>query len=126
GHGHGETILVVDDEALIRETVKHSLAVGNYRYLSSEDGEAAADRLRRHADKIRVVLTDLFMPESDGYALIARVNHQYPDISVIVMSSQLDETQRQRLDALEVDAVLNKPFSSEELLAALDEIVSRH
>jgi CheY-like chemotaxis protein len=63
--GHGELILVVDDELAIREITKGTLEAYGYRALTAADGTEAVALYAQHKDEIRLVLTDLMMPYMD-------------------------------------------------------------
>ena len=65
--GNGELILVVDDEAAIRDITKTSLESHNYKAITASDGIEAIALYVEHRDEISLVLTDMVMPSMDGY-----------------------------------------------------------
>lgn len=117
--GHGELILVVDDEIAIREITKGTLEAYGYRALTASDGTEAVALYAQHKDEIKVVLTDLMMPYMDGPATIRALQKLNPKIRVIA-SSGLSESGR----AIEgVKMFLPKPYSAERLLKALADVI---
>ena len=117
--GHGETILVVDDEATILTAVKLCLELHGYRVLTADDGPAAIAVFTAHRDVVRLVLTDVMMPEMDGLKL-ARVLHQLdPQVRVIASSGLDPATVPAELAAGFIVDFLNKPYDQPTLCATL-------
>ncbi|HWC77775.1 MAG TPA: ATP-binding protein, partial [Blastocatellia bacterium] len=115
--GHGELILVVDDEIAIREITKGTLEAHGYRALTAADGTEALALYANRRDEIEVVLTDLMMPYMDGAATIRALRKMNPNVRIIA-SSGLNENSR----AIEgVKMFLPKPYTAETLLNALAE-----
>jgi CheY-like chemotaxis protein len=104
------TIVVVEDDLLIREALALSLAdgLGDCRVLKAPDGRAAADFLQQ--ERVDLVVTDLAMPELDGYGLIEHRNRFFPKIPVVVMTGDASPAVLGRLKALGVEECLEKPF----------------
>ena len=103
-------ILVVDDESAIRFFLKRRLTAWNFQVMTAENGSRALELVRSgHPD---ILLTDLFMPEGDGFELLANVRKESPDLPVIVMSGHgepCDIIQVLRLGAWDY---LCKPFEN--------------
>ena len=123
--GHGETILVVDDEPAVLAVTRSMLEGHGYRVLVAEDGAAAVAVYAQHAQQIAVVVTDIMMPLMDGVALIRslqRLNSQVRIITVSGLSNQPGQPERHtELRSKGIRHHLNKPFSVEALLNALHE-----
>jgi DNA-binding NtrC family response regulator len=82
------TVLVVDDEALIRMYAVDVLEDAGFKAIEAEDGEAALDALDRHPE-IGVVFTDIHMPGPfDGLVLARKVHERRPDIQLIIASGR--------------------------------------
>lgn len=93
-------ILVVDDEAGIRNLLKKNLMSWNYRVISAENGRRALPLIQ--SDSPDLVLTDLFMPEADGFEVLRCASDKSPILPVVVMSGQgqmKDAVQALRLGA---------------------------
>ena len=117
-------ILVVDDEAMIRDVIRLQLERAGYEVVCAEDGRQAAQLIAD--ESVDLMITDIFMPETDGYEAIRAARVRRPGLPVIAMSGgaagvlpdpRLALTTADRLGAVEV---LAKPFRSEELTGAVE------
>jgi|GEM_PF-2148826 signal transduction histidine kinase len=84
-YGGNETILVVEDEPIVRHVVVKMLLRAGYKVLEAEDGESAL-KLSANKEPIDMLLTDVVMPGMNGRELVAMMNQRYPRISVLYMS----------------------------------------
>jgi PAS domain S-box-containing protein len=117
--GAGETVLVVDDEAALRETTQLLLAGANYRVVVAADGEEALRRVEELRDRLAVVITDLNMPGLDGLGLATELRRRGFRMPVVVSGGLLGEAESRAFRAVDVEVFLNKPFSRADLFAAL-------
>lgn len=117
--GHGETILVVDDEDNIREITRSTLEKFGYRVLTAVDGRNGLDLYNQHRGEIAAVLTDIAMPNLDGPGMIRAIQEIQPAISVIAMSGLMNAEQTAVLETLNIKDFLSKPFTAERLLSTL-------
>jgi CheY-like chemotaxis protein len=84
------TILVVDDEAPIRNLVCAMLEQRGYQVLTPDDGSSALNLSRKHPEKIRLLISDIRMPSPlDGFALAHRIRQECPDIRILLMSGNV-------------------------------------
>ena len=121
--GHGELILVVDDEESIREITRGTLETFGYSVLTASDGTEALALYADKKNEIAVVLTDMVMPFMDGPATIRALQRMNPNVRIIAASG-LGAGQRAGEGALEGVAVfLNKPYTAEKLLKTLAEVL---
>lgn len=79
-----ETILVIDDEAAIRQSFRDYLEDMEYRILTAQDGRAGIELFQR--EKVDLVLVDLRMPEMDGLEVLAHISNKSPDTPLIVVT----------------------------------------
>lgn len=109
-------ILIVDDEPAVREAVAMVLTDEGYTVLMAPDGRTALEMIGAAPD---LLITDLMMPELDGWGLLDHVRERHPALPVILMSA-IDPTRRRgrSLPALDHTVFLSKPFDLEMLLAA--------
>jgi len=117
--GHGETVLVIDDETMIRDTVKSTIERYGYRVITAEDGAQAVALYSQHRNEIGVVLTDMMMPYMDGPATIRALQRLNPDIKIIGASGLADNERVVESKNLKVHGFLRKPFTTRELLTVL-------
>jgi len=111
-----ETILVVDDEAQVRNLARDILVGAGYRVLEAEDGESALRIAEEHSGAIHVVLTDVMMPGINGKQLGDRLLALRPDTKTIFMSGRAAEVISDAGVLIPVDAFVAKPFTVERLL----------
>ncbi len=122
--GHGELILVVDDEESIREITRGTLETFGYTVLTASDGTEALALYADKKNEIAVVLTDMVMPFMDGPATIRALQRMNPNVRIIAASG-LGAGQRAGEGALEGVAVfLNKPYTAEKLLKTLAQVLA--
>ncbi len=113
--GHGETILVVEDNQATRRTLAESLELLGYTICLAENGWDALRTLETGDGDIALVITDLVMPEMDGRTLIAALRTRAPSLPVVVISGHpLDEALTD-LQELGVTEWLQKPLDLTEL-----------
>lgn len=113
-------ILIVDDSADMRASLKQLLEMLGYEVETATDGAAAVALQRRQA--VAAVITDIFMAGTEGIETIALFKRYWPEVRVIAMSGGGEVARNDYLQAaLQVgaDAALAKPFGVEPLLAAL-------
>lgn len=113
----GELVLVVDDEEAVREIAAGVLEAAGYRTLAAADGQEARRLLEEHGSEVRAAVVDLVMPGVDGGATIEALRRLRPDLPVIAISGLDDRIQGTPPPG--ADLFLGKPFTAEELLAAL-------
>jgi DNA-binding NtrC family response regulator len=109
---HSHDVLVVEDDSNTRQTISIALERKGLRVMVAEDGVEAMRvlALRRFC----VLLLDLVLPKADGYAVIAYVKENMPELPVIVMTS-LSPDELSGLDRSVVQNVLFKPLPMEEM-----------
>jgi len=116
--GHGEKILVIDDERAFQEITKAIFTKFGYRVLTASDGTEAVALFAQHKDDIDLVLTDMVMPFLDGPATIKALRRLDPDIRIIAASGMSEhESQAEEMTGTEF---LLKPFTTEKLLNAVE------
>jgi PAS domain S-box-containing protein len=121
--GHGELILVVDDEESIREITRGTLETFGYNVLTANDGTEALAIYADKKNEIAAVLTDMVMPFMDGPVTIRALQRMNPNVRIIAASG-LGTAQRAGEGALEgVSVFLNKPYTAEKLLKTLAQVL---
>jgi PAS domain S-box-containing protein len=120
---HGETILVVDDEAAVCELIRRVLERQGYQVITANGGEAAARLFQEHQAAIQAVITDMMMPNVDGPALVRLIRQIDPAVRVIGISGAGDLGMLDKIEALKLAAFLPKPFAVEALLRLLQKVL---
>ncbi len=112
------TILLVDDEQSVRAIVVKILRRAKYNVIEAENGEAAVRIAQTHPGKIDVVVTDMFMPGLRGPEVVQALTPLRPGLRVLFMSGYADQDSR---TSVPFGAnFLNKPFSGQQLTAAVE------
>ncbi len=122
-YGEGELILVVDDEAYIRETIKMTLEIQNYKVLTASDGVEAIATYTAHQDQIKVVLLDMMMQSMSGPMSIQALQQINPQVKIIACSGVADSDSLLQMSDLK--AFLPKPFTADDLLNTLQRVLKQ-
>jgi PAS domain S-box-containing protein len=122
--GHGELILIVDDEVAIQEITKTSLETHNYKTLIANDGIEAIALYAQNRDKISAVLMDIMLPTLDGLTAIRTLQKINPQVRIIASSGLMSDTKLSAVAAIGVNTFLVKPYTVNELLLSLQKILS--
>jgi len=120
--GDGETILVVDDEPALRELAAEMLRLAGYRVLMASDGGEALDILASHS--VGLVLSDVIMPNMDGYQLAKHIETLYPEVKIQLASGYSDNRHIEANNDRLHKALLNKPYSSLELMSRISHLLA--
>ncbi len=114
-----QTILVVDDSPTVVKFVSFSLKSGGYTVITACDGMDALEKMSNSTEDVDLIITDLNMPNLDGYGLIeaVRQNHQHKGTPIIILTSEeADEDKEKGID-VGASSYLVKPFKSSLLLS---------
>jgi PAS domain S-box-containing protein len=122
--GNGETILIVDDEELIREITKETLETFGYQTHTAADGDEAIAVYARHQTLIDVVLTDMMMPGIDGAEMIQTLMKINPEVRVVATSGIAANKEIAYSAGTGVKGFLPKPCTAEILLKCLRDVLA--
>ena len=122
--GRGGRLLLADDNADMRDYVRRLLEGRGYEVEAVADGRAALEAIRRAPPDL--VLSDVMMPELDGFGLLAAIrgDERLRGIPVLLLSARAGEEARVEGVSAGADDYLTKPFSAQELIARVDANVS--
>jgi CheY-like chemotaxis protein len=118
-HGHGECILVVDDEAAVREVARRTLAKFGYQVIAAAHGAEALRIFQERRPEIQLVVTDMMMPGMDGPALIADLRVLDPAVRIVGITGMSDLAGMNAMKSLALSGMLAKPFTIEMLLGVI-------
>lgn len=113
-------ILVVDDDASLRNLLAQTLEGAGFQAFTAEDGREA--RLQIEAHRIDLVITDLAMPGEEGMELIRALRREQPDVKIVAMSGAFGTDVLRAAQALGADLSLVKPLSKEILLQSIEQL----
>lgn len=115
------SILVVDDELVVRETLSEMLQVMEHKVTSVGSGQEALKRLEG-GDHFDLVFTDLSMPEMDGWEVAREIRHRWPDVSITLVTGYGKGTEPPSGEKNLIDGVIGKPFDFEEVREAIAQV----
>ena len=113
--GNGELILVVDDEESLLSITKEALESFGYRAITAHDGAEAVATYAVHQGEIRLVITDMLMPDMDGPSTIRVLRKLDPGVPIIASSGMLEPAKVREMTGLDDLAFLEKPYSADTL-----------
>ena len=122
--GGDETILVVEDEASVRNLVVRTLANQGYNVIEANDGQRGYDLALRHASEIGLVVTDVVMPRLGGAEMVRRLRLSIPHLKVIYVSGHSEDELEGADIANRWTEFLYKPFNLEVLATAVKRLLS--
>ncbi|MGV3770864.1 MAG: ATP-binding protein, partial [Sphingobium phenoxybenzoativorans] len=111
------TILLVEDEDMVRAVAERALSRQGYTVLTAADGEQGLEVLARGGETIDLLISDVVMPNMDGPTMVSHARKTHPDLPVLFMSGYAEEQLRKSIDIANV-AFLPKPFSVSQLAEA--------
>lgn len=117
-------ILVIDDEANIRELIKYNLESAGYSVVLAADGQAGLDKVD---DSIELIVLDLMLPLMDGLTVCRKLrsDERYQNLPIIMLTAKGEEIDKVLGLEMGADDYLTKPFSTRELLARIKAILRR-
>jgi len=121
----GGTVLLVEDEAAVRQLASQILLRAGFTVLEASDGYHALKLAERHAAPIDLLLTDIVMPNGlNGVQLASAIRARRPTIAVVYMSGYLDDARVEHNLRTHGGRFIQKPFTPEKLLHTLTEAIS--
>jgi len=115
-------VLVVDDSALSRRSLRQILEPAGYEVTEAEDGLSALERF--FLDRPDVVLLDLVMKGMYGLDVLTKIRELDPDAKVIVVSADIQTSSQELVEQAGAKAFVNKPFDKPEILKALASVLA--
>jgi len=123
--GHGETILLIDDEISILTITGQTLQTYGYRVLTASDGAEGVAAYAQHKNDIAIILTDMMMPVMDGTSTIRAVKRMNPAVKILAASGLKANGEAAEASGAGPDRFLTKPYTAGTLLKALREVLTK-
>lgn len=123
GEVMGKRILLVDDEMEITEINKRYLLQAGYEVSVAHDGKEALELFKKQ--EIHLIITDIMMPNMDGYELISEIQYLSPDQPFLFITAKTSEPDKIYSLSLGADDFIIKPFSPRELVLRVNNILRR-
>lgn len=121
--GHGEGILVVDDELFVRNVTQQILESFGYKAYLAGSGKEATQFYAQHQADIALVITDWMMPGMDGAATVRSLKQINPEVKVVVSTGLVEDSTSDPHVASNVCKILNKPYGAHVLLDTIHEVL---
>ncbi|HEY0759654.1 MAG TPA: chemotaxis protein CheB [Acidisarcina sp.] len=123
--GHGELVLVVDDEDIVLRTTRAILERNGYRVLSSQDGREGVERIRERKDEIGLVILDLTMPVMGGAEALTYIREIAPSVPVIISSGYDASRASSELAGKNIAGFIQKPSPVQDFLRCVKEALRK-
>jgi PAS domain S-box-containing protein len=122
--GNGELILIVDDEPAVRKLASAILNRNGYRTIMAADGREGREIFEQNKNEIRLLVSDLMMPQVDGPTMLRGLKELAPELKSIIITGLGEENRIGEAKAAGADAVMNKPFTAEQLLTLIKNLLT--
>jgi len=122
--GHGELILVVDDEQRILDLACATFENFGYQSLAAASGQQALDAIGKSTEPVNIALVDMMMPQMDGIHTIAEIRKLAPDCRIIAMSGLRLEARVEDASLAGASAFLSKPFDDVSLISVVRQVLT--
>jgi two-component system cell cycle sensor histidine kinase/response regulator CckA len=120
-----ETVLLVEDEAAVRASLRRLLELHGYTVVEARNGAEALKAYEAHEGQIDLVLTDVVMPEMGGLELVEQLRSGRPDLKVLIMSGYSERALTSNGSIPQGTGYLEKPFTAEVLMRRLREVLDQ-
>ncbi len=121
--GGTETLLLAEDEELVRDLVRTVLAARGYKVLTARDGKESLEIESRHEGTIHLLVTDMSMPNMNGRELAQRLAEIRPGIKTLYMSGYMEDSGNGNKESLPEALFIQKPFRPEALARKVREVL---
>ncbi len=121
--GGSETILLIEDEVMLRTSIKAGLEFSGYHVLTAANGEEALLTAQKFPDPIHLLLTDVVMPGMNGRLVAESLTSRHPETRVLYMSGYTDDAIIRKGLLHKKTAILQKPFTTKALVFKVREIL---
>jgi len=119
----GESILVVDDEPVVRHLVRRVLERKGYRVIDATDGARGFVSFLKYRSEIKLLITDAIMPEMDGLDLLRQIRASGSEIPVILITGMRDSIDLEAYRGQGVQNIIDKPFTGVYLIETLQRVL---
>src|SRR5271170_1728367 len=120
---HAPTVYFIDDSATMREVIKIAFRRENIHVITCGDAASALNQFEQH--KPDVVITDVIMPDQDGYSVCSQIK-QHPEfggVPVVLMSGVVNKSVADKAVAVKADELIRKPFQPQDLIGRVKSLL---
>ncbi|MES1260177.1 MAG: response regulator [Acidobacteriota bacterium] len=123
--GSAGTILLIDDEQVVRDVTRLILQRAGFRVIAAENGQQGVELFREHAPEITLVLLDLLMPIMGGDEAFDQIRQIRPDVLVVLLSGFEEEEAFRRFGDKSLQGFIKKPFTADWLCESVREAIDK-
>ncbi len=116
-------ILVIDDSSFQRKIISSILTENGYQVIPAVNGKEGIEQVKKEQPDL--ILTDLLMPEYDGYWVLEEQNARKSTVPVIILTSDIQNTTEKRCRELGAVAFLNKPVDKKQVISTIENVLKR-
>lgn len=117
------TVMIVEDEPLLKESVAELLVRHGFKTLTAGSGDEALELLGRHAGDLSLIISDFGLPSYDGEELLRRIRGLGSKVPTMIMSGFLEVERKEALQRAGVKEILMKPFDPQDLVARVRKLI---
>lgn len=121
--GHGETVLVIEDEEMLRHLIGEVLKRAGYQVIEARDGEEGVAMFRERQDSIQLVLSDMGLPKLSGEQVFGELKKLNPVLSIIFSTGYIHEDKKQELLESGASDFIHKPYKVDEMLYTVRKVL---
>ena len=118
-----KTILVAEDDTVIRELLTVMLKTAGFDLLTASDGVEAVETFKAHSDQVRLIITDIGMPRMNGLEAIVIIRQMSTSVPIMILSIWEEKEYQKIAQENNVQNYMKKPFDVEELIRKVREAV---
>lgn len=115
-------LIVVDDSAVLRISIKNALESFNYEVIGTASGSKELFNLLEQNPKPDLILLDMFYPNERGIDILQKLKQDYPAIKILVITAMNEEALNKQIKQIGADDILYKPFDMDDLTFAIKKI----
>ena len=117
-----KSILIVEDEELVAETLSDILELLGYNVTITSNGEEGFKKFKK--EKFELIITDIHMPKLDGFQLVKKIRSSDKEIPILVLSGFIDSEHIQKILDMGADGYIEKPFTIAKIKSVLKKFES--
>ena len=115
-------IIITDDSAVLRVSIKQALESLNYEVIGTASGSKELFTLLELSTKPDLILLDMFYPEESGLDILKKLKKDYPKIKVLVITAMNEDALNKQIKQIGAEDILYKPFDMDDLTFAIKKI----
>jgi len=121
--GGTDTVLIIEDEEMLRDLIRTILESKGYSVLTAADGEEAVRIFNKHKDQVAAIVSDLGLPKLSGEEIVSHIMQINPEAKIIIASGFIDPNIRLGLEAAGVKEFIQKPYKANEVLKVVRNVI---